>query len=83
LPCAHHVACRPAFENAAFKGRVALPASFAIAAPISGLKPMPPNKAAAPAPAAAPRIRLRLACDSRLELSVIVSSEIAAFAAAN
>src|SRR6202011_5940129 len=25
LPCAHHVACRPALEKAAFSGRVALP----------------------------------------------------------
>ena len=74
LPCAHQVACSPAFEKAAFSGRVALPASLAIAAPISGLNPNPPNIAAAPAPAAAARIRLRRLCDSRFELSVNFSS---------
>jgi hypothetical protein len=75
------VACRPAFEKAAFSGRVALPASLAIAAPIIGLNPMPPNRAAAPAPVAAARIRLRRDCDSRFALSVIFSSGIVAFPA--
>src|ERR1700677_3591685 len=55
LPWAHQVACRPALENAAFSGFADMPASLAIAADISGLKPMPPSTAAAPPPSAALR----------------------------
>src|SRR5262249_8368310 len=54
LTCAPHVACGRAWEKAAFNGRVAVPASLAMAAVTSGLKPRPPNSPAAPPPTAAP-----------------------------
>jgi hypothetical protein len=41
-------------EKAAFSGRVALPASLAMAAVTRGLKPKPPSRPAAPPPTAAP-----------------------------
>src|SRR3984885_14810062 len=53
LPCAHQVACNPALENAALSGFDDIPAAGAIGAETHGLPPKPPNKAAAPAPAAA------------------------------
>src|SRR5271166_517913 len=53
LPWAHQVACKPALENAALSGFGERPASLAIAEAMSGLKPNPPNSAAAPAPKAA------------------------------
>ena len=71
LPCAHQVACSPAFENAALSGFSDLPASFAIAEAMSGLNPNPPNSAAAPAPAAAAWISLRRSCEMILFESVI------------
>ena len=64
LPWAHQVACNPALEKAALSGFSDLPASLAIAAAIRGLKPKPPNKAAAPAPAAATWISLRRSCET-------------------
>ena len=49
LPCAHQVACRPALENAAFKGFSDRPISCAIAAETKGSMPNPPSSAAAAA----------------------------------
>ena len=73
LPCAHQVACNPALENAALSGFADLPASLASAAAIIGLKPNPPNRAAAPAPAAAAFISLRRSSEINF-VSVIISS---------
>src|SRR5262245_28207785 len=42
LPCAHHVACRPALEKAAFSGFSDLPASLAIAARAGEKSPAAP-----------------------------------------
>ena len=49
LPWAHQVACRPAFENAAFSGFSERPISAAMAAEIIGSMPNPPSSAAAAA----------------------------------
>src|SRR3954467_14870248 len=60
LPWAHHVACKPALENAAFNGFSEREVSLAISAANAGLKPRPPKSAAdAPADAAAARMKLR------------------------
>src|SRR3954469_22248404 len=60
LPWAHHVACKPALENAALSGFSDRDVSLAISAASAGLKPSPPNSAAdAPADAAAVRMKLR------------------------
>src|SRR3954467_8381524 len=60
LPWAHHVACKPALENAAFSGFSEREVSLAMSAANAGLKPRPPNSAAdAPADAAAARMKLR------------------------
>ena len=53
-----------------------LPASLAIAAPISGLKPMPPNSAAAPPPSAAPRMSSRRECESNFVVLIVRSSHV-------
>src|SRR3954470_16466398 len=60
LPWAHHVACKPALENAAFSGFSDREVSLAMSAAKAGLKPRPPNNAAdALADAAAARMKLR------------------------
>ncbi len=72
LPWAHQVACSPAFENAALSGFSERPASLAIAEAMSGLKPNPPNSAAAPAAEA--WISLRRSVETFVFASVIDSS---------
>src|SRR5262249_990759 len=59
LPWAHQVACRPAFEKAALSGFSERPISAAMAAPISGSKPIPPSTAAAPAGRLTVRMKAR------------------------
>src|SRR4029077_20117737 len=59
LPWAHHVACRPALEKAAFSGLGERLVSLAISAARAGLTPRLPSRAAAPAEAAAVRKKSR------------------------
>ena len=48
FPCAHHVACRPALEKAAFSGLSDRPATLPISCASAGLIPNAANAAAAP-----------------------------------
>ena len=73
LPWAHQVACNPALENAALSGFSDRPAASANAVAIIGLTPNPPNRAAAPAPAAAALSSLRRSPEISF-VSVITSS---------
>src|SRR5215470_9951836 len=59
FPCAHHVACRPAFEKAALSGLLERSVSLAIDAASAAGMPRPPNKAAAPAETAVLRKKAR------------------------